>query len=393
MLSTIGDMSAKPPAELRKKASLQAGIVTRKQALRASMSARAIEWKAQAGEWHRVHAGVYATFTGELPRQAQLWAAVLYAGEGAMLSHESAGELHGLVDKPTAVIHVTVPKSRRVRPFPGLVIHRSDVPERPARYPDGELPATLVADTIIDLAEACTSVDDVYGWVARAFGRKEVSADVVGLLAAVQFRMKLRWRTELKEAIVAAAGGAHSALEVLWDKNVERAHGLPLSRKQMPFIKADGGVGFRDIEYWPWGLIVELDGKKSHLEVQHGQDSARDRQASVGQKETMRYGWRECRYEACQSAVQVIRVLWRRGWRGRPKPCSRDCPVAGLLAELDGWLAADPVRKAKWAERQMTQEAAQQAEADRQAASWAALHKVADELAHARRESRAAGRR
>src|SRR5215472_12972255 len=93
---TIGNMSAKSPAELRKTASRQAGIITRKQAIKAAMSARAVDWKVRTGEWQRVHAGVYATFTGALPRLAQLWAAVLYAGEGAMLSHESAGELQGL---------------------------------------------------------------------------------------------------------------------------------------------------------------------------------------------------------------------------------------------------------------------------------------------------------
>src|SRR6202035_2450295 len=93
------DMSAKPPAELRQTVSRQAGVVTRKQAIEATMSARAIEWKVQANEWQRVHTGVYATFTGELPRLAQLWAAVLYAGDGAVLSYQSAGELQGLVEK------------------------------------------------------------------------------------------------------------------------------------------------------------------------------------------------------------------------------------------------------------------------------------------------------
>ena len=259
VLATIGDMSAKPSAELRQKASHQAGVVTRKQAIKAAMSARAIEWKLWAGEWQRVHTGVYATFTGPLPRVAQLWAAVLYAGDGAMLSHQSAGEVQGLMEKPAAVIHVTVPTSRRITPIPGLVIHLSDVPERLVCYPGGELPVTRVTDTVIDLAEACTSVDGVYGWVARAFGRNDDAAvDVVDLLVAVKSRKKLRWRAELTEAVVTASEGAHSVLELLWDKNVELPHGLPPSTKQVPFAKSNGQVGFRDREYLPWGVIVEL---------------------------------------------------------------------------------------------------------------------------------------
>ena len=385
VLATIGDMSAKLSAELRQKASHQAGIVTRKQAIKAAMSARAIEWKVRVGEWQRVHTGVYATFTGVLPRVAQLWAAVLYSGDGAMLSHQSAGELQGLVGKPVAVIHVTVPTSRRITPIPGLVIHLSDVPERLVRYPEGELPMTRVADTVIDLAEACTSVDDVYGWVARAFGRKDdVAVDVVDLLVAVKSRKKLRWRAELTEAIVAASEGAHSALELLWDKNVELPHGLPPSTKQVPFTKPDGQAGFRDREYLPWGVIVELDGKKSHPDERRDHDNARDRRASLGNKETLRYGWRETRYEGCRSAVEMIRVLWRRGWRGRPRPCSRDCPVASLLSEFDEWLAADPARRRQWAQQQAGQEAVQQAVAGRRAASWRAVHEIVDDLARVR---------
>ena len=381
-------MSAIPPTELRKTASRQAGIITRKQVIEAAMPARRIDWKVRAREWQRVHVGVYATFTGPLPRLAQLWAAVLYAGEGALLSHESAGELQGLVATPAAAIHVTLPASRRVTAFPGLAIHVSDVPERLARYPEGQPPTTTVADTVVDLAEACTSVDDDYGWVAKALGRAAVEVTDIDLLVAVKSRKKLRWRVELTEAIVAASEGAHSALELLWDKNIELPHGLPPSSRQVPFTKASGQVGFRDREYIPWGVIVELDGRGSHPDEQRADDNARDRLASLGNKETLHYGWRETRYEGCQSAVEVIRVLWRRGWRERPKPCSRGCPVAGLLAELDSWLAADPVRARDWAERQARQEAAQQAIADRRAASWRAVHQIVDDVIAARSQLR-----
>jgi hypothetical protein len=75
-----------------------------------------------------VHPGVYATFTGELPREAKLWAAVLQAGAGAALSHESAAEIHELIDKPSTWIHVSVPAGRHPgeeRKTRGVIIHRS----------------------------------------------------------------------------------------------------------------------------------------------------------------------------------------------------------------------------------------------------------------------------
>ncbi len=378
-------MSAEVPQKLREKAVDQAGIVTRKQAIGTGMSSRAIEWKITAGRWQQVYRGVYATFTGSLSRRAHLWAAVLYAGEKAVLSHESAGEVQGLVDHPVAVIHVTVPTGRRVAPAGKLVIHVSDQPTRRGDYPRGELPATLVEDTIIDLAEASRNVDDVYGWVTRAFGRRNVRVNPVMLLLAVRLRKKLRWRIELNEAIVAAAGGAHSVLELLWDRNVEQAHGLPISSKQVPFKKNDGTTGYRDREYSPWGVIIELDGTRSHPGEQWSKDRARDRQVAVAGGNTLRYGWTETRHQACDTAVEVIRVLWRRGWRGRPKPCSPGCPVAKLLAQLDSWLGADPARWRQWEQRQEEQEAAQRVAAQRQAAQQEAMYRTVEHAAWTRR--------
>ena len=64
----------------------QCGIVDRRQALDLGFTARRIEHRLTSGKWQRVHEGVYATFSGPLPRDARLWAAVRRAGDGAMLS-------------------------------------------------------------------------------------------------------------------------------------------------------------------------------------------------------------------------------------------------------------------------------------------------------------------
>ena len=330
-------MSDPIPERLSAFAARQENMITRKQAINAGMSTKAIEWKLHKGQWRQVHRGVYATFTGPLSRTAELWAAVLYAGRDAMLSHETAGEFQQLVDKPASAIHITVPTSRRVTPVPGMVIHLSDQAMRLPSNPWSDLPMTLAEDTVIDLTEACRNVDDVYGWVTRAYGRQTVKGSTMMALA-VQRRKKLRWRTELNEAIVAGAGGAHSALELRWGRDVERAHGLPASTAQVKFRKQDGQPGRRDRVYAEWGVIVELDGKMAHPEEERGTDRARDNQAAEEGSQTLRYGWRETRYEACETAVQVVKVLWRRGWQGQPKPCSPGCPMGQLLRDLDSTL-------------------------------------------------------
>ena len=114
-------MPARPRSEL---ARWQAGLVTRGQALRAGLTSNAItsNWLFHA-RWTQVHRGVYVTFTGPITREAQLWAAVLYAGPGARLSHETAAEIIRLADRESPLIHVAIPVSRRVRPPQGMTIH------------------------------------------------------------------------------------------------------------------------------------------------------------------------------------------------------------------------------------------------------------------------------
>jgi hypothetical protein len=140
----------------------QSGIADRAQARHAGFSKRAIRHRLQSGKWRRVHHGVYATFTGEVQREQRLWAALRRAGPGAMLSHETAAEMHRITDKPSALIHITVPASRRPgqhRPIRGVVIHRSDQ-SRPARLPEWELPRTRIEDTVLDLVSAAGIFDE-----------------------------------------------------------------------------------------------------------------------------------------------------------------------------------------------------------------------------------------
>lgn len=113
------------PGRLCELARLQGGIVSRRQALTSGMSPDAVKWAVSEGSWQRVYPGVYATFTGPVSRRPRLWAALLRAGEGAVLSHETAAELNGLADRQSALINITIPNGRRVVAPPGVKIHIS----------------------------------------------------------------------------------------------------------------------------------------------------------------------------------------------------------------------------------------------------------------------------
>jgi hypothetical protein len=264
----LSGMSNDIPPGLGDAVRFQAGVISRRQALRSGMSPGAIASKVKCARWRQIHSGVYATFSGPVGRDAQLWAAVLYAGKGAQLSHETAAEINGLTERKSQHIHVTIPAGRRVKQPSGVKIHRSAYLDLKARFPRGVVPHTLVEETVIDLLETADSFDEACGWVTAAFGRRLTAEGPVR--TTLSARRKLRWRGQLDEMIVAAAGGAHSLLEFRYDRDVERAHGLPRASQQVPFTKPDGSRGFRDRYYEKFGLVVELDGKLAHPAERRG---------------------------------------------------------------------------------------------------------------------------
>jgi hypothetical protein len=316
-------MSNEITRELAQLARFQAGVITRQQALATGLSTNAITWRLKRQRWRQIHWGVYTTFTGPVSREAQLWAAVLYAGKGALLSHETAAELHGLVGRRSPLIHVTIPASRRVRPASGLIIHISAIADTEARFPRGVVPHTFPEETVVDLVHAARDLDEACGWITGAFGQRLTGEGP--LRAEIGRREKLRWRRQLDEILTAAADGAHSVLEFRYDRDVERAHGLPVAARQVPFTKPDGRRGFRDRYYGEFGIVVELDGKQAHPEERRGADRSRDNAATAGGGATLRYDWRDVTRDACLTAAQVADSLRSRGWTGQLKPCSLAC--------------------------------------------------------------------
>jgi hypothetical protein len=270
-----------------------------------------------------MHRGVYATFTGEAPREAKLWAAVRRAGPGAMLSHETAAEMHRLVDKPSAKIHVTVPHSRRPAQnnhIRGVVIHRSDQ-SRPQRLPPWQVPRTRIEDTVLDLVAAAATFDNAYGWISRAISRELATAGM--LRDAMAARRRLRWRAWLTEALADAGEGVHFPLERRYARDVERVHGLPEAQRQAR-RKIDGKVHYKDNWYAEFGICVELDGAAYHPPEQARQDKRRDNvNLAADDARTYRFDIVDVTERACHTAAMVAASLRRNGWGGTPHPCGR----------------------------------------------------------------------
>lgn len=300
----------------------QAGAISRQQLLAAGLSPQWIFRRLDRGRWQQLHRGVYAVFTGPPGRETWLWAAVLRAGPGAVLSHLTAAELHGLLDHPAAMIFVTIPSSRRIE-IPGLIV-RTSTRIAQARQPNRQPPRTTIQETTLDLAELCDTFDDAVTWITRACGRRLTTAEK--LRAAMAVRKKMRWRAELADVLAVAGDGVHSVLEYRYLRDIERAHGLPPSRRQVRVV-IDGRVVYRDAYYEKYRVAIELDGRASHPDDERWRDHRRDLQAAARAIVTYRLGWRNVDRDACETAGLLAEALRQRGWTGQPKPCSPRCPV------------------------------------------------------------------
>lgn len=188
------------------------GVITRRQALATGLPASTVESWVQHGRWTRLARGIYATSGGPPSREALLWAALLRAGPGAVLSHETAAELCGLPPGGAPAIHVTVPARRnpaRGGAMPGVVVHRSRRAGRgagrvrPARGSGRRPPHTRIDDTVVDLTQTSASFGEAFSWLGRAVVRGLTTPRQLSRTAAT--RTRLHWRAEIDAALTALA--------------------------------------------------------------------------------------------------------------------------------------------------------------------------------------------
>jgi hypothetical protein len=310
------------PRDLDELAARQRGIITRAQLLEASISSDLIKSRIRLGNWQRVYPGVYATFSGELNREGQVWAAVLYAGPGALASHQTAAELTGLVDEPNPLVHVTVPADRRVRKQPGIVFHLSKSSGR-AAHPSRLPPQTRIEETVLDLWHAARDLDAAVGWVTRAVGRRLTTQE--RLRVALEGRSRVRWRSQLVQLLSPDLAGIHSVLEYRYMRDVERPHRFPAATRQAQ-SRRDGRNQYRDTLYEAYKTAVELDGRVAHPGDTRWRDIHRDNAAATTGLTTLRYSWRDVTLTPCRVAAEIAAVLTAQGYIGA-RPCSADCPV------------------------------------------------------------------
>lgn len=324
----------------------QDGVVTTAQLRAHGVSATALRHRVVTGQWLRVLPRVIAVTNGPLTRLMALSAALLYGGGRAILSHRTAAEEWGMirVDDPSAPVHITVPyKCSAVNQGPtvrtpggprptsagnalvhgGVVVHRSRafghiaVPFRQ--------PRTSKADTVFDLAVSEETPKEAAARLIEAATNGKVHVDA--LRRKLELRRPYRHATDIADAVTLLGDGVQSVLEHRYALDVERSHGLPAGKRQMPHV-VDGRILYEDVDYSPTGvpLIVRLDGQQYHSGQQSRfRDRRRDNAAELADRPRLVYGWDETTSDPCGVFEEVRRVLVREGWTDTTHRCPA-CP-------------------------------------------------------------------
>lgn len=128
----------------------QGGYLTTSQARDLGVSHQQLYYLSRSGSIERVAHGIYRLKRFPSQPFEDVIVATLWAGEGAVASHETALAVYGLTDAMPPVIHVTVEGRSRGRKR-GVAVHNAPLREG-ERSMRGGVPVTSPARTIRDVA-------------------------------------------------------------------------------------------------------------------------------------------------------------------------------------------------------------------------------------------------
>jgi predicted transcriptional regulator of viral defense system len=278
----------------------QGGVVSRAQLDLIGVANGTVAGWIKRGYLTRVLPRVYAVGHTAPSKEADLWAAVLYAGPGAMLSHASAAHHRGLIIYPPDVIHVSTPREK-VRSISGEVqVHgQRDL----ARGTHEGIPTTTVAQTVLDLAADPSH----YKLLRRA-------------LAVLDFREELDLRA-LERICGKGRTGSRALKRALavhepelanTNGKLEEAFLYLCERFGVPMPRFNAWIhGVQPDAYWPeYNLVAEVDGLGAHSKpAQLRADRRKELTLRAHGLTVVRYDWPLVKRASEEVAADLLRQL------------------------------------------------------------------------------------
>ena len=283
-------------AKVLRLADRQAGRISAAQFAALRIDRRAVSRWTAAGYLHVVHPRVYAVGHRAPSIEADLWAAVLYAGPGAMLSHATALWWHGLLDHPPWPIQVCTP--RRCHSLHGIRVYGR---RAHGRILHKRLPTTTLEQALLDFA-AVAPHERIRHVLANADHHKVLDIPALQVIAG----SGRTGSTKLRKALARhepKLAHTRSRLERLFVPLCERA-GLPVPDFNVWIEGVLVDAVWRDRK-----LVVELDGKGNHSSwAQIQTDRSKEMRLRAAGFDVVRYGTLQLEEEADLVEADLLRA-------------------------------------------------------------------------------------
>jgi very-short-patch-repair endonuclease len=269
--------NANPDWIVARIAGRQHGVVSFQQLIAAGLDPSGIWRRVRAGRLHRIHRGVYAVGHKNLSHQGWWMAAVLACGDGAVLSHRSAGMHWGMLNAVNGPVDITVPTRAGRARRKGIRVHRSTSLTPKAVTIRRGIPTTTPGRTIHDLRRVLDR-DELQAAIAQA----EIARLPIGNLPGFLHEPT---RSELERRFLRLC----------------TRHGLP-----KPEVNVRIGSYEVDFLWREEKVVVETDGWATHgTRSAFKTDRARDAELKALGHEVMRFTYRQ----ACHDGAVVMRRL------------------------------------------------------------------------------------
>jgi very-short-patch-repair endonuclease len=268
-------MDLRPLAALARE---QQGVFSRWQAYGIGGDRRALRRSVDLGVLECHAANVYG-FAGVPPTwRRSLMVGMLDLGEGATVSHRSAGALHGFDGFGEGPLEYTIPTGRWITRS-DLIVHKASDLHRVDRRPMAGFNVTTPARTIIDLSSVVDAED--LGDAVDSALRDGLASEAVLRHRLATLRRRGRRNVRLLDEVLDGrpmGGPMASRLERRFLALVRTAH-LPEAECQVAFRTGDKKQIARvDFFFRAQSLVVEVTGHRTHsTRSQRANDAVRHR--------------------------------------------------------------------------------------------------------------------